>query len=79
MVVASAGLAFLAVQSEKADIRCPADLDDVFAYPASVSLGNQLRDIGSLLLYGIPEILLLTLEKLGGIVIASGIAAVQIN
>ena len=67
------------MQGKKAYIRSLADLDDVFANSASVALGKDLLNIGSFLLYGILNILLLTLEKLGRIVIASAVAVIQIE
>ena len=71
--------AVLAVQCKKAYVGRFAYLNDVFSDPASVALGKDLCYIRSFLLDGIFNILLLTLEKLGRIVIASAVTVIQIN
>ena len=67
------------MQSEKANICRFAYLNDIFSDPASVALFKDLCNVRSFLLDGILNVLLLALEKLGRIVIASAVAVIQIE
>ena len=69
----------LAVQRKKAYVGRFAYLNDIFSDPASVTLGKDPCYIRSFLLDGILNVLLLTLKKLGRIVIASAVAVIQID